>query len=222
MTSTSSEGTLVSLSSSARSRLRAIVLGSGAGAYFLLGLVPHVVAVPVYGLYLDLYALGLPVVSVVVAWLLFSGGLRLVRDFRSGRNLRVNSSLASGAIGLLGGIGAVVVHHALFLGLPAGSGRAEFKPSAWSAAESQSRGTDGLTPRQRMLQDVVENLPGVSRSEVERRLGRSLETPYFRASGRDLIYALGPGRAFLSLDSEWLMIWLDAQGAVARYAVVED
>jgi hypothetical protein len=73
-----------------------------------------------------------------------------------------------------------------------------------------------------MLADVVRRLPGATCEQVERDLGPSLQTPYFRSTGRDLIYWLGPGRAFMSFDSEWLHVWLTTDQKVERFAVVED
>ncbi|MDD2990459.1 MAG: hypothetical protein PHI64_16080 [Zoogloea sp.] len=62
-----------------------------------------------------------------------------------------------------------------------------------------------------------------SRDEIESMLGPSMDTPYFQSTGRDLIYATGPQRdSVFGLDSEWLLIWLDEQGAYKRHAIVTD
>jgi len=60
-----------------------------------------------------------------------------------------------------------------------------------------------------MLVDVVKNiLPGRTRAEIEEILGPSLETSYFKSTGRDLIYGLGPQRdSYFSIDSEWLLTY---------------
>ena len=75
-----------------------------------------------------------------------------------------------------------------------------------------------------MLRDIVSRiLPGKTRGEIEELLGASLETPYFRATKRDLIYFLGPERdTWFSIDSEWLLIWLDGQGRFHHYQVATD
>jgi len=78
--------------------------------------------------------------------------------------------------------------------------------------------------RQKMLADVVKSvLPGRTRVELEQILGPSLETSYFKSSGRDLIYVLGPQRdSYFVIDSEWLLIWLDKDGRIERYAIAND
>jgi outer membrane protein assembly factor BamE (lipoprotein component of BamABCDE complex) len=81
-----------------------------------------------------------------------------------------------------------------------------------------------ITPRQKMLGDVVDNvLPGKTRAEIEAILGSPEETSCFANTGRDLIYSTGPERDTpFSIDSEWLLIWLDDQGRFERYAVYRD
>ena len=79
-----------------------------------------------------------------------------------------------------------------------------------------------LTPRQRMLDDVVENiLPGSTQSEIEILLGESMNTGYFSGNERDLIYVLGAERGF-GVDSEWLLIWFDETGNFERYEITTD
>lgn len=96
-----------------------------------------------------------------------------------------------------------------------------FDSGEWRAASS-ARG-DTPTVRQQMVGEVVQRLlPGRTRGEVERLLGPSLDTPYFRTAGRDLIYILGPERSFISIDSEWLLIWLDQAGRFRRAEIVTD
>jgi len=42
-------------------------------------------------------------------------------------------------------------------------------------------------------------------------------------TGRDLIYVLGPQRdSYFTIDSEWLLIWLDKKGRFARYTIAND
>lgn len=66
-------------------------------------------------------------------------------------------------------------------------------------------------------------LPAKTRNEVERLLGPSLVTPYFKGTKRDLIYFLGPERSsYFKIDSEWLLIWLDAQGRFDHYRMSTD
>ena len=74
-----------------------------------------------------------------------------------------------------------------------------------------------------MLEDVVKRLHGQSRVELENILGPTLDTPYFKSTGRDLIYVTGPERdSFFGIDSEWLLIWVDENGIYKRHAIVTD
>lgn len=92
------------------------------------------------------------------------------------------------------------------------------------AAHAADYVEDDITPRQKMLADVVRNvLPGRARAELDQALGPSLETFYFSSTGRDLIYPLGPERdSWFGIDSERLLIWLDESGRFRRYAIVND
>ena len=109
--------------------------------------------------------------------------------------------------------------------LPSGSNLQRFDRATWQDSHSADYVPKDITPRQKMLGDVVANvLPGRSRPELERLLGPSLDTPYFKSTGRDLIYVLGPQRDnyFAPIDFEWLLIWLDENGRFARYAIAVD
>lgn len=106
--------------------------------------------------------------------------------------------------------------------LPTGSRASRFDTLAWRT--SPAFGAGDITPRQKMLADVVEQvLPGKSRKEIEAALGPSEDTDYFAETGRDLIYMTGPERdTIFSIDSEWLLIWLDDSGRFEHYAIVRD
>jgi hypothetical protein len=113
---------------------------------------------------------------------------------------------------------------AMARGLPAGSNVRAFEAQSWQQPESQAFVSNDISLRQKMLGDVVRNiLPGRSRTEIESALGPSLETPYFAGTGHDMIYVLGPEReSFFAIDSEWLLIWLDASGRFSRYEIRTD
>lgn len=92
-----------------------------------------------------------------------------------------------------------------------------FDAAAWQRSWSELE--EAPTVRQRMVEDVIGGvLPGKSRQDIERLLGQSRQTPYFKETGRDLIYKLGPERGVFSIDSEWLLIWLDDRG---RFRIAE-
>jgi hypothetical protein len=95
-----------------------------------------------------------------------------------------------------------------------------FDSAAWKARSID----DGpMWPtRLRMVDDLVAgNLHrGVPRAVIEELLGAPDKTSYFR--DWDLVYRLGPERAFIRIDSEWLVFRLDAGGRVAEYRIVRD
>jgi hypothetical protein len=94
----------------------------------------------------------------------------------------------------------------------------------WRDPRSAEYVEGDITPRQKMLADIVKNiLPGRPRAELEGLLGPSLDTLYFKNEGSDLIYMLGPERdSYITIDSEWLLIWLDKDGRFKRYAIAKD
>jgi len=159
------------------------------------------------------FAIGIVVILISLA-LLYS---KTARRNTAGRTFWAGASLLTLPLTLF-------LAYSLFSGyLPAGSGLSKFDAQIWSAKTSANYVANDFTPRQKMLKDVVENIiPGKSRDEIERLLGQSLETGYFTASERDLIYILGPERSFISIDSEWLLIWLDNEGQFERYAIYTD
>lgn len=107
--------------------------------------------------------------------------------------------------------------------LPSSSYIEHFDRSRWTAPGAADYVRNDVTPRQKMLGDVVERiLPGATREQIEAQLGPSLDTPYFRSNGRDLIYVLGPERGFFGLDSEWLLIWLESDGRFRRYELARN
>ncbi|MBD1864951.1 MULTISPECIES: hypothetical protein [Trichocoleus] len=73
-----------------------------------------------------------------------------------------------------------------------------------------------------MVDDLLKRhtLAGKSRSEVIALLGQPGTTDYFQ--DYDLVYWLGPERGLMSIDSEWLIIRLDAQGRVSEHQLVTD
>ena len=113
--------------------------------------------------------------------------------------------------------------HALPKTLPSGSDKKAFNSDLWKL-ESSTDWNDGISIREQMLKDVVENiLPEKTKEEIQNQLGASLETDYFRSYDKDLLYYLGPERdGLITIDSEWLLIWLDDSGKFERYKIVND
>jgi len=74
-----------------------------------------------------------------------------------------------------------------------------------------------------MVDDLIaqRHLDGLSRAQTESLLGPGDKTGKW--ADWDLIYWLGPERrGMFRIDSEWLVIRLDASGKVARYRIVGD
>ncbi|MBU2488435.1 MAG: hypothetical protein KKA60_03495 [Proteobacteria bacterium] len=116
--------------------------------------------------------------------------------------------------------------HALLVqaGLPTGSHLRPFDPAAWRS-EASTAFDQEISPREQMLKDLATNvLPGKGKGEIEGLLGPSLETEYWGGTEQaDLKYFMGQERdRFISIDSEWLLIWLDESGNFQRYKIVND
>ena len=73
-----------------------------------------------------------------------------------------------------------------------------------------------------MLDDLLRSHPlvGRSRAEVESLIGPPDTTEYFRKY--DMVYMLGQERSFIGIDSEWLVIKLDAASLVTEARLVTD
>lgn len=117
----------------------------------------------------------------------------------------------------------LVLHRSIPRALPTGSDLRAFDTRVWQT-ETSTDGVNGVSARQHMLKNVVENvLPGKNKQEIENALGRSMLTMNFQSSDKDLIYYVGPERdGVFNMDSEWLLIWLDENGKYKRYMVTTD
>lgn len=186
--------------------------------YFGIALVEHWWPPIGQSLFFTFYILSVPLVLACLVVVGVAAAILWAREHPRGRPLLV---CALGGLALFGLTAAI--DKGLARGLPTGSYVRSFDPGVWQA-ETSSRNSDGdITLRQKMLGDVVRHvLPGRTRDQIEKALGPSLDTPYFRESGRTLIYVTGPERNFISIDSEWLLIWVDKQGRFAKYEVRTD
>ena len=98
----------------------------------------------------------------------------------------------------------------------------KFDPEIWQNPNSVKYVSYDLTLRQRMVDDVLENvLPGSTQDEIETLLGASTNTDLFFSREYDLIYILGAERG-LGVDSEWLLIWFSDFGNFERYEITTD
>jgi len=172
------------------------------------------------------YVLSLPVTALVLLAFALWGGVGLWRSRARRRPLspRHQAYALIGFVGLASFAFAMGLVRVLPSPLPTGSHLQSFDRAVWHDPRSGKYVEGDITPRQKMLADVVKNvLPGRTRAELEEILGPSLNTSYFKSGGRDLIYALGPQRdSFFTIDSEWLLIWLDKDGRFKRYAIAND
>jgi len=95
-----------------------------------------------------------------------------------------------------------------------------FKQSWWRAGETNY--ADPFHRRNRFADWLVlwSSLKGRSRADVVALLGEPTPTEYFKQW--DMVYVLGPERGFIAIDSEWLVIRLDARGAVREAPIASD
>ncbi|MCA9431056.1 MAG: hypothetical protein KC940_11165 [Candidatus Omnitrophica bacterium] len=97
--------------------------------------------------------------------------------------------------------------------------RIDFDSEAWKDPKNS---TWSNPLRIRMVDDLLweYDLEGMTSEEVTELLGPTDKTDYF--SSWDFVYWLGPERGFFSIDSEWLVLKLDAEGKVREYKIETD
>jgi hypothetical protein len=88
---------------------------------------------------------------------------------------------------------------------------------------SQEKWQDRLDERVHMVDHLLNKyrLAEMNKEEVYELLGKPTETEYFREQN-NIVYYLGPERGFISIDSEWLVIWFDNQDKVIEYKILRD
>jgi len=103
--------------------------------------------------------------------------------------------------------------------LPSGSHLQPFNSELWIADDSTII-REGITNRQKMLGDVIENiLPGKSRNEIIKLLGLSSDD----SSQPTLLFYLGPARGdFFGAEVEWLEVYLDLSENFKKYEVFRE
>jgi hypothetical protein len=194
--------------------------------YFALSLIPPGSRTSNWTLFYFAYPLSLPIALIILFSLGACGGIGLLRSWmrHPPRTPRHQAYLVIACVGVASFVIVLGIARTLPRPLPTGSHIQSFDRAAWHAPHSAAYVDGDITPRQKMLSDVVKSiLPGRTRTELEDILGSSLDTAYFKSTGRDLIYILGPQRdAYFTIDSEWLLIWLDKGGRFERYAIMND
>lgn len=197
----------------------------GFGLYFGLLLVPKAypgMNATAIGFLLQLSALVvMPSLLILAIWCVGAFSVAKFRRLPVDGRLIFSGRVALAGISMLAtflALGAILPR-----ALPSGSYDEPFNREAWLDPFSKPYIPGEATSRQRMLADVIARLPHKSRSELEDILGPSMDTPYFKSTGRDLIYVTGPERdSPFAIDSEWLLIWLDKDGIYQRHAIVTD
>ena len=172
------------------------------------------------------YLLSVPLLLATLLVFGVWGGIGLLRPPNDGpqSRRRARNRVVVSLAGLLC-FGSIYGLSAYIRGaLPSGSHLRKFDRAEWRDPRSSAFVPGDITVRQKMLGDVVSTvLPGRSRGDIEQLLGPSLDTPYFKNTGRDLIYILGAERgSMFSIDSEWLLIWFDDSGRLERYEIRTD
>jgi outer membrane protein assembly factor BamE (lipoprotein component of BamABCDE complex) len=94
-----------------------------------------------------------------------------------------------------------------------------FVASWWNV--DYERGTS-LKTRYRVADRLASSgrLVGMTRTEVIALLGTPPGSDKFQDHG--LVYVLGPGRGWIAIDYEWLLVDFDSAGRVSSVAVVTD
>jgi hypothetical protein len=192
--------------------------------YFGVLLIPNLIpAVQSTGWYFA-YLLSLPFVLLCLIGVALWAGIAwlLTRDDSRARAHR--QRLIVSVAGVMLFLTAFGLARTIQGALPTGSRLLVFDRSTWLDPASSQFVDGDITQRQKMLADVVTNvLPDRRCDEIENLIGPSLETQYFQSTERDLIYVLGPERdSFMSIDSEWLLVWCAPSGQFERYAIVRD
>ena len=191
---------------------RTLILFACFAVYLALFLLPEVFPAAGANPFIFVLMLSILVVLPALVGLGIWGAVGRFLSWRGRRPLGAGSRVAGevAAAGFAAFVLFLVLGQALPTELPTGSYLSEFDRTVWLDPKSTDYVKGDVTPRQKMLAAVVAKLSGSSRTELERTLGPSLETLYFMSTGRDLIYILGPQRdSLFSIDSEWLLIWLD-------------
>jgi hypothetical protein len=193
--------------------------------YFSGLLVPEIWPA-IYNVPYMFYVLSIPIALLVLLFFGAWGIAGLARARLSNRPAaRGHVRLAAIAlIGLFTFFALAVVRALIGYGLPAGSCLLAFDAAVWQDPKSSEFVENDITPRQKMLHDIVRNvIPGRTRAEVEARLGPSLDTSYFDNAGGGLIYHTGPQRdSLFAIDTESLLIWFDDEGKFARFRISSD
>ena len=188
-----------------------------------LRLLPYVLPIRVPILLLSVHFVTLLFIVLCLATMAVVGLLWTIAALIRRRRSRANWVLLVSLGGFIGPLTDWAVQRFVFLGAPPDYSIQQFDRKIWLDERSTNGTALLLSPRQEMLADVLRHIVYKSnRRRIEQGLGPSYVTGYFKSTGRDLIYPLGPTHGFFALDDEWLLIWLNADGTVRNFYVAED
>jgi hypothetical protein len=197
-------------------------------AYVIAGVLSTVIAEEVGWYWLDIFGGILPGVTYETRPPWLCAVMRVARDFpwAAIAVLAVWRMLGFKQVRPLAFAAGVVAPWVLFFGyvffgptLLDHFHRRSFERIAWQS----NAGANSTWPaRLTMVDDLLHghHLTGMTRTEIVTLLGPPDDRTPFR--NWDLVYWLGPERGLFRIDSEWLLIDLDAKGAVAKYVVATD
>lgn len=108
--------------------------------------------------------------------------------------------------------------------LPTGSYELSFDSNLWKNEVSLEIDDNFITLRQKMLGDLANNhLLGKSQKELIRLLGIPSEKMDPDGDGPALSYPTGPQRdSYFAIDSEWLIVEFNEQGAAHKFSIRAD
>jgi hypothetical protein len=209
-----------------RRHRKLVVTRWGVALYFGLLLLPKWVPAASGTVFFFIYLCSIPMALLVLLGLGGWGAIVLLKARVRGTHpmRRHRGFVLLTGVGIASCVLALGLFRILPCPLPSGSHLLTFDATVWQDPASSQFVAGDITPRQKMLADVVKHvLPGRTGVQLEEVLGPSLETPYFASTGRDLIYVLGPERdVWIRIDSEWLLIWLDHTGRFKQYEIAND
>lgn len=183
---------------------------------------PKFAGTPFFFLYVLAVAISLIILcSSFIAVLIFAAIATVRRKSMSDRLYSFSVSVITSVIVV---VMMTVLARFLPREFPTGSDLLTFDSKTWISDNGNNLDDYLMTPRQKMLRSTIEEyVQNRTREQVLSALGRPTDTNYFKASGRDLIYYLGPERdSFLGIDSEWLLIWFNEDGKVRKYQITVD
>ncbi|HEX6791190.1 MAG TPA: hypothetical protein VF247_07770 [Candidatus Krumholzibacteria bacterium] len=168
-------------------------------------------------------------IPFLIAWvaayaLLLLGLWTVFEFFRSIRRRKMSRKTTTlGAICFAGFSMVIVTSQMHLRRLPPVAYGMAFDRNAWLDPASDEPGDGSSTARQRMLGDLVKQLRGQRRPDIEKMLGTPFEPREFRTARPHIVYRTGPRETDSHIVfSELLVIYVDENGIYQKYDVLLD